>query len=63
VSAAGGGVPFEADVTICFLDGDPVQVAEDVTDLLGPRFEIEGASPRFAGPFETVVPWAWDWFD
>ena len=59
----GAGALFEADVTICFLDDDPVRVAKDVTDLIGSSFDDEGSSLRFAGPFETVVPWSWDWFD
>jgi hypothetical protein len=57
----GGGMPLDADVTICFLDEDPVEVAEDLTDLM--RSGPDHRSPRFAGPLETVVPWSWDWFD
>jgi len=64
VAALGGpGSAFRADVTLCFLDEDPVSVASDIAGLLRPRWEREGAMPRLAGPFETVVPWSWDWFD
>lgn len=64
VAAPGGsGSAFRADVTLCFLDEDPVSVASDIAGLLRPRWEREGAMPRLAGPFETVVPWSWDWFD
>jgi hypothetical protein len=59
----GAGEPFEADMTICFLDEDPVCVAEELADLVASRVERRGSAPRLAGPFETVVPWAWGWFD
>ena len=58
-----GGDPLEADVTLCFLDADPVPVAEDIVDLLALRWEPPGSAPLLAEPFETVVPWSWDWFD
>lgn len=57
----GAGVPLDADVTICFLDEDPVEVAGGLIDLMRPGFDDR--PPRFAGPLETVVPWSWDWFD
>jgi hypothetical protein len=43
-------------VTVCWLDGEPLAVAP------GLDARLSGA-PAFAGPFETVVPWQWDWFD
>lgn len=51
-------------ITVCFLDGDPLAVAEAVAPVLvdngrGPA----GLGTRFAGPFETITPWRWDWFD
>lgn len=57
-----GGDRFEADVTMCFLDGDPVSVVEDIVELLAPGWEPPGSAPLLAEPFETVVPWSWDWF-
>jgi hypothetical protein len=45
-------------ITVCWLDDDPLTVAS----RLAPRFE---SAPHvlFAGPFETITPWEWDWFD
>jgi hypothetical protein len=55
--------PGPRRITVCFLDGTPL----DVADTLGPlvRAVPGGSSSQvvFAGPFETVVPWHWDWFE
>jgi hypothetical protein len=42
-------------ITVAWLDGEPVQVAR----TLAPP----GAGVELAGPFETITPWQWDWFD
>ncbi|HZP29908.1 MAG TPA: hypothetical protein VFC99_13215 [Acidimicrobiia bacterium] len=46
-------------IAVCWLDAPPLDVAPGLDALLDP------GSPDlvFAGPFETVVPWQWDWFD
>jgi hypothetical protein len=55
--------PGHHAVTVCFLDGDPV----DAAAALGPMFAGGGRRRTnevvFAGPFETITPWHWDWFD
>jgi len=55
--------PGEHRVTVCFLDGDPLAAAEQ----LGPMFvgALGDGEEKVivAGPFETVVPGQWDWFD
>jgi hypothetical protein len=39
-------------ITVAWLDGDP------------PAAALSGApDAEFAGPFETITPWQWDWFD
>jgi hypothetical protein len=43
-------------ITVAWLDGDPLQVAA----ALGAP---SGRGVEFAGPFETVTPWQWDWFE
>ena len=43
-------------ITVCWLDDEPLAVAP------GLDARLSGAL-AFAGPFETVVPWQWDWFD
>jgi hypothetical protein len=45
-------------ITVCWLDDDPLAVAA----RLAPRYERAG-NVAFAGPFETITPWVWDWFD
>ena len=52
-------------ITVCWLDDDPLAVAarfEPFVSALGDG--SDGASRvTFAGPFETITPWKWDWFD
>ncbi len=50
-------------ITVCYLDAAPLtlasrlgQVAQDVSDA-------PGRPVLFSGPFETITPWSWDWFD
>jgi hypothetical protein len=42
-------------ITVAWLDGEPLQVA---AALAPPRGGAE-----LAGPFETITPWQWDWFE
>jgi hypothetical protein len=56
-----GGAPWRPGrhrVAVAFLDEDPLAVAA----RLGPRVGSLGGL-RYAGPFEAIVPWQWDWFD
>jgi hypothetical protein len=49
-------------ITLCYLDADPLAVAQD----LGPVLDggaVMGAEPVLAGPFESIRPWEWSWFD
>jgi len=51
------------------LEGIPIvikdlhPVAGEITKLLRLRWEAHGRMPRLAGPYETIVPRSWDWFD
>jgi hypothetical protein len=45
----------ERTITVSWLDDDPLVVAA--------RFPPTGNRTEFAGPFETITPWKWDWFD
>jgi hypothetical protein len=45
----------EHAVTIAWLDGPPLEVAT--------RWPPAAATTIFAGPFETITPRQWDWFD
>ncbi|MCK9564260.1 MAG: hypothetical protein M0R02_16220 [Bacteroidales bacterium] len=55
-SSAGPG----QQLAYCFLDGDPVAVAERLRPLLERRWAETGVRPLLAAPFYTVVPWEWD---
>jgi hypothetical protein len=45
----------EHRVTISWLDGAPLEVAGSLA--------VADAPTIFAGPFETITPWEWDWFE
>ena len=45
-------------ITMAWLDDDPLAVAARLAPLMTERSGVE-----LAGPFETITPWAWDWFD
>lgn len=45
-------------ITVAFCDDDPLTVADGAAALLAP---VDGLA--YAGPFEAIVPWRWDWFD
>jgi len=48
-------------ITVAWLDAPPLDVNDRLAALLVPA---SGAGTvRFAGPFETITPWQWDWFD
>jgi hypothetical protein len=44
----------ERRITVAWLDDDPLTVAG--------RLDVAPGA-ELAGPFETIVPWKWDWFD
>jgi hypothetical protein len=50
-------------ITVCYLDGPPLEVADAVRPLLDKRWSDGLVTPVHAGPLETVVPYQWDWFD
>jgi hypothetical protein len=47
-------------VTYCFLDDDPVATAKRLAPVLEARWSSGVVTPRFAAPFHTLVPHAWD---
>ena len=62
-----GGAPVQQgfkdnsglQLTYCFLDEDPLTVAERMPTLLQPRWE-NGVTPLLAAPFYVLVPFDWD---
>jgi hypothetical protein len=53
----------EHRVTVSWLDAPPL----DVHTSIGAECDSHSARTRgrivFAGPFESITPWQWDWFD
>jgi hypothetical protein len=47
-------------LTYCFLDDDPVAVANRLRPVLTARWEQAGVDPLLAAPFHPVVPYQWD---
>lgn len=57
--------PFSSAVagqrlTLCFLDGDPVDTAGSLRPLLEKRWHASGVRPLIAAPFHAIVPYEWD---
>lgn len=47
-------------LTYCFLDEDPVTVAERLRPVLEKRWQQTGIEPLLAAPFHIVVPYEWE---
>ncbi len=47
-------------LTYCFLDDDPVAVAERLRPVLADRWKRDDVEPLLAAPFYPVVPYQWD---
>ena len=67
-TARGCATPAGARATAaspsCYLDDDPLDGGgEAVRPLLETRWQDAAGDPVHAGPYETVVPYQWDWFD
>jgi len=50
-------------ITVCWLDDEPLAVADRLAPVLAADWERRQSRPVLAAPFETITPWAWDWFD
>ncbi|MCY3862771.1 MAG: hypothetical protein OXG34_12495 [bacterium] len=47
-------------VSLCFTDEDPIDVAERIEPVLKERWADGSAKPLLAAPFRAVVPYEWD---
>jgi len=47
-------------LTVCYLDGVPIEVAAQMAPVLADRWVDGRLVPLLAGPFESVVPGDWD---
>jgi hypothetical protein len=51
-------------ITVVWLDDEPLTVAPKLDEVdAARRARDDVARVSYAGPFETVYPWQWDWFD
>jgi hypothetical protein len=60
VDARLASAPAGQTISYCFLDDDPVPVAERLRPVLEKRWSGEGVEPLLAAPFHAVVPYEWD---
>ena len=49
-------------ITVAWLDEPPLSVAPALDGIVDGG-DVFSGPVVFAGPFETIDPWAWDWFD
>ncbi|HUC38468.1 MAG TPA: hypothetical protein VMR97_15250 [Acidimicrobiales bacterium] len=57
-----GWHPGDVRVSVCYLDEPPLEVCATVDPVVLEIFEGR-STPELAGPFETITPWEWGWFD
>ena len=50
--------PGDERITVAWLDAEPNAVAAELAPIERSRTGV-----TFAGPFETITPWEWTWFD
>jgi hypothetical protein len=50
-------------VTVCWLDEDPCTVAAALGPVVERHWAGAPVQPMLAGPWETITPWEWSWFD
>jgi hypothetical protein len=50
-------------ITVCYLDRAPLAVAARLGEVVRAAADAPGRPVLFGGPFETITPWSWDWFD
>jgi hypothetical protein len=60
VDARLASAPAGQRISYCFLDEDPVVVAERLRPALEKRWRDDGVDPLLAAPFHAVVPYEWD---
>ena len=47
-------------ITLCFIDGGPIEVADRIQPVVEQRWADGSVKPLLAAPFHTVVPYEWD---
>lgn len=60
VDARLASAPAGQTISYCFVDEDPVVVAERLRPVLEKRWTDDGIEPLLAAPFHALVPHEWD---
>lgn len=60
VATALSSVAAGQQLTICFLDDDPVDTAERLRPVVEQRWQNAAIQPLLAAPFQAIVPFEWD---
>ena len=50
-------------ITVSWLDAPPLEAPGRLDPLVAARDAAAATRTVFAGPFETITPWQWGWFD
>ncbi|HXW34061.1 MAG TPA: hypothetical protein VEJ87_05735 [Acidimicrobiales bacterium] len=51
-------------VSVAYLDDEPCKTAESLNPVVEQGLKAGAPSElELAGPFETITPWKWDWFE
>ncbi len=48
------------EVTVCYLDADPVELADPIGEHLVTHWAEGSMTPLLGAPFEVVQPWRWE---
>jgi hypothetical protein len=55
--------PGNHRITVCYLDRSPLEVAAALGRVFAAGWRDAPVRPLLAGPFESITPWRWGWFD
>jgi hypothetical protein len=50
-------------MTVSWLDEPPLEMCARLDPVVARRRDASATRTVFAGPFETITPWKWDWFE
>jgi hypothetical protein len=53
----------ERRITVSWLDAPPLEAHERLAGVVEARRAGSPHRTVFAGPFESITPWEWEWFD
>jgi hypothetical protein len=50
-------------VTVSWLDAPPLEIRAHLDPIVARRRDASATRTVFAGPFESITPWQWEWFE